>query len=496
MPAPLVSEDLLQRVAQKYFDSQTIAEDDPAKWAKEKMNAHLWSKQVELFESVKTHRRTAVQSCHGIGKSYSAGLLACWWIAAHPPGTAMVLSTAPSYRQVHAILWEEIRKHHNVTYEGEKVLPGVVNLSDEWLIGNTLVGFGRKPADYDIHAFQGIHRRYVLVLLDEACGVPLSLWTAAETVTTNEDCRILAIGNPDDPATEFGKVCKPGSGWNVLKVAAEDSPNFTGEPVPAGLSKLLVTREWCEDAENRWGKNSPLYKSKVEGEFPEVSQHALIQPSWILAAQHREMPELGIRKLGVDVARFGTDETVIGLRTGGRFRIIRTLAYSATTTTTGEVIAAQREHSYPVAQVDGVGVGSGVVDQLQEQGYPCIDMQAGGAATKELEPLTGKEISKFKNSRAEWYWHLRMLFEKGLIDIDPADDELAAQLGVLEYKFDSQGKIQILSKEELQKAGHPSPDRADTMMLAFAEPVIVPQGEILEEEDLFDDDDYLDGIGY
>ena len=208
------------------------------------------------------------------------------------------------------------------------------------------------------------------------------------------------------------------------------------------------------------------------------------------------MPELGIRKLGVDVARFGTDETVIGLRTGGRFRIIRTLAYSATTTTTGEVIAAQREHSYPVAQVDGVGVGSGVVDQLQEQGYPCIDMQAGGAATKELEPLTGKEISKFKNSRAVWYWHLRMLFEKGLIDIDPADDELAAQLGVLEYKFDSQGKIQILSKEELQKAGHPSPDRADTMMLAFAEPVIVPQGEILEEEDLFDDDDYLDGIGY
>src|SRR5690606_8042107 len=162
---------------------------------------------VEIVESVVEHRRTAVKSCHGAGKSWTAGMLAAWWIDTHPPGEAIVVSTAPTYKQVHAVLWEEIRKQHRT---GDR--PGTVLQTDEWKIGDVLVGMGRKPADHDAHGFQGIHRRYVLAILDEACGIPDALWTAVEAITTNADCRILAIGNPDDPATEFGNVCKPGSG--------------------------------------------------------------------------------------------------------------------------------------------------------------------------------------------------------------------------------------------------------------------------------------------
>jgi hypothetical protein len=107
-----------------------------------------------------------VQSCHDSGKSYVAGLAAAWWVDTHPHGEAFVVSTAPSYPQVHAILWEEIRKQHR---RGK--LPGRVLQSDEWKLDDgTLIGWGRKPSDTDEHGFQGIHRRFVLVKLPPKRG--------------------------------------------------------------------------------------------------------------------------------------------------------------------------------------------------------------------------------------------------------------------------------------------------------------------------------------
>src|ERR1044072_2716895 len=147
---------------------------DPVDWAKKKAGIHLWSKQQEIIRSIQQNRKTAVQSGHGIGKSLTASVAATWWVDTHPPEETLVVSTAPSVKQVHAILWEEIRKIH-----GRSNLPGEVQLSDNWIIGRRLVGFGRKPQDHDRDAFQGLHRKYILVILDEACGIPEWLWLAA-----------------------------------------------------------------------------------------------------------------------------------------------------------------------------------------------------------------------------------------------------------------------------------------------------------------------------
>jgi len=427
---------------------------DPAAWARDRLGVHLWSKQRDIFASVAGHRRTAVKSAHGVGKSYSAAVLACWWIDTHEPGEAIVVSTAPTYKQVHAVLWEEIRKHHR-----RNDLPGTITKTDEWTVRDTLVGMGRKPADHDEHGFQGIHRRYVLAIIDEACGVPKNLYTGVESITTNADCRILAIGNPDDPNTEFGEVCKPGSGWNVLQISSFDSPNFTGEPIPDNLRHLLPSVEWVTDAEKRWGKTSPIYTSKVLGDFPETSENTLIHPRWITAAQGRDLPKAGPDTLGVDVARFGTDRTVIAHRCGGWVRIVKTISSSATTQTAGEVMALQRQTGRPTANVDGVGVGGGVVDLLREHGAPVEDMQAGGGA---------RETERFLNARAEWYWALRERFESGDIDIDPDDDQLAAELGAIRFEYDSRGRIKIESKDDMAARGMHSPDRADALMLAFS----------------------------
>jgi phage terminase large subunit-like protein len=453
---------------------------DPVGFVTKELDEHLWSKQCDIAASVVTNRRTAVRSCHSAGKSFLASRIAAWWIATHPPGEAFVASTAPSYPQVHAILWEEIRK----AARKSDAIPGRVLQSDEWKLDDgTLVGWGRKPADTDEHGFHGIHRRFVLVILDEACGIPSQLWTAVEAITTNADCRILAIGNPDDPNTEFASVCKPGSGWNVIEINGLTTPNMTPEAVaaypqlaalfaelgieptaelvPDGLRPLMLDPEWVVDKIKRWGVDSPRFTSKVLGRFPDIGVDTLISPSLIEAAQARHLEASGRAILGVDVARYGADSTVIYVRRGPVIRLHGEYAKQDTMETTGKVIAAKRETGADEIRVDGVGVGGGVVDRLTEQGYGVLDMQAGASA---------RDKERFANARAEWAWAMRTRLEDGDIDLDPADEDLAAQLGSIKYRYNSRGQIVIESKDEARKRGIPSPDNADAALLTTASP--------------------------
>lgn len=139
---------------------------DPVGWGQDKLSRFYWSKQREMTESVRDNRRTAVRLSHGIGKSQVAADIASWWLDSHPPGEAFVATTAPIFSQVKGILWRYIGQNHR---KGELV--GRINQT-EWLIGNELAGFGRSPAkpsedsvQETVTSFQGIHARYVLVIL-------------------------------------------------------------------------------------------------------------------------------------------------------------------------------------------------------------------------------------------------------------------------------------------------------------------------------------------
>jgi hypothetical protein len=155
--------------------------------------------------------------------------------------------------------------------------------------------------------------------------VPEWLWDATATLITNDASRRLAIGNPDDPTTRFETVCRPGSGWNVVQVSVFDTPNFTGERVPEQLRESLVGRAYVETAEREWGADSPLYISKVKGEFPEVADDVVITPKMVREAHERSLPGLERGRFGMDVARFGPDETVIYRNRGG---VIRLMSYT------------------------------------------------------------------------------------------------------------------------------------------------------------------------
>lgn len=448
---------------------QTDWRRQPVEWAAQKLGLFLWSKQRTILQSLVDNRYVAVRSCHGAGKSLLAAAAACWWLESHPPGTAFVVTTAPSDVQVKAILWREIGRLHK---RGR--LRGRITEDAHWKIGRDpgeLVAYGRKPADKvegtdAATAFQGIHARYVLIIGDEACGIPKWLYDAVDSLATNQHARVLFIGNPDNPNTQFREVCKPGSGWLVHHIPASSTPNFTGEPVPLYLRELLVSRQWVQERAERWGMTSSLYVSKVDGDFPEVGEDSLIEPGWIILAQQRSLPPNIMDVVyGVDVARFGSDQTIGVLREGYVCRVVYERAKQSTMVTAADLDALTKTHiSQPPFAVDDVGIGGAVTDRLRELGRVVTPM-IGNAAPTEVLP-TGK--AKFVNARSEWYWHLRELLEGGQLDLDPDDDELAAQLSNIRYGVDKQGRIEVERKQDMRARGLPSPDRADALAYACA----------------------------
>lgn len=464
-PEPLLEGDIFNQAfaaaAEKTNPTPHKYLNDPAGWAKDVLGLHLWSLQREIAECVRDNRYTAVPSCHDSGKSFLAAVLVAWWIDVHPIGSAFAVTTAPTTAQVEAILWREIGRMHK---RGN--LAGRLTLDAKWRINDQadgLVAYGRKPSDYDADAFQGIHERHLLVVLDEANGIPKILWDAVDSIATNEGARVLAIGNPDNPASHFATVCKPGSGWNAIRIDALKTPNFTGEWVPEEIRPLLISPTWVKERKKRWGMRSPLYISKVRGRFPDVSDETLISPHLIEAAQHRTLRPTGNVQFGVDVARFGDDETIVMKNHGGHLRCVYHSYGNKTTKTAGVVMRFLREENYAATVVvDGIGIGAGVVDLLSEADMPVEDFLGYGKAN---------DPEKYANARAEGYWQLRQLFVDYEIDIDPDDDQLAAELGAIQWTTDSKGRIVIERKEDYKKRMHASsPDRADAAMYAVAWP--------------------------
>lgn len=449
---------------------------DPALWAKERLGRELWSAQIRIMEAVRDNRHVAVRSSFQTGKSFAAATICAWWIDVHPPGQAFVVTTATTEAQVKAILWHEIGLAHAAGN-----LPGRLNQTEWWIDVNNraqMVGMGRKPADANATAFHGIHRKYVLVVIDEAAGVAISIWDAAEGLAAGEHCRILAIGNPDDPLSQFAEVSKPGSGWVSFKISAFDTPAFTGEPVSRSMLDVLVSRVYAEERLKRWGADNPKYITKVLGEFPEVSENCLILPRWVLEAQTRELQPMRPVELGVDVGA-GGDRTVIAHRRGGVVRIVHRGRQRNTMQACGDVVSAIQRYGCEITKVDEIGVGKGVTDRLKELHHNVVGINVGKAPDRKIKRKGKREIDEhddseqFLNRRAQGYWHLRELFQLGEIDIDPSDEDLAAQLVDIQYERLSNGTIKIESKEEMKRrkkakgADGESPDEADAVMLAF-----------------------------
>jgi len=440
---------------------------DPVRWADERGKVHLWSKQREILESVRDNRRTAVHACHSVGKSFVASVAACWWIDAHAPGEAFVLSSAPTAAQVRSVLWRSINRVH-----ANAQLPGRCNQVELFMpMGDgreELVAIGRKPSEHSEAAFQGIHARYVLVILDEGSGVPQALWDATESIASNANARILTIGNPDLTTGPFADACKPDSAFNVIHVSYRHSPAVTGEEVPQNILEELISPDWVEDRRRAWGEDSALFAAKCLGEFPSASadpwrvvpEQNAAQCRYIEPAYNPDAVRIG----GIDVGG-GGDRTVLVERVGSAVRRIESFSDTDPMKTVGRLANLIQEWNLEKVKIDVAGIGWGVAGRLREvlkeRGSKCT-VRGLNFASKSTQP------KRFLNLRAEAWWNGRELSRNELWSLANLDDDAIGELTTPRYEIvDSSGKIKIEKKDEVRERLGRSPDIADALLLAF-----------------------------
>lgn len=451
------------------------AQRDPAWWVRKVLGNSPSPLQVQILESVRDNRETAVASCHGFGKSWIAARAALWFLYAFEP--SIVITTAPTDRQVRKILWKEILIAHQRANAplGGRVLQQEIQISPEhWALGFT-------TRDYDADRFQGHHEDYLLVVVDEAAGVTAQIYDGIKGLLSSAHARKLEIGNPTDPNGPFGHTFRKG-GPGCFNISALDTPNFTTFGItlediadgswegkitgPLPMPKL-VTPQWLADAyhDNRpgWGPEGPLFIAKGLGRFPEGAPDSLYKLSWLDRAEKRHHKGRDPNQLALDVARFGDDENVLAHRLGNSVRIHRTWSGVNTMATVGRALKAIKETGCEVIKVDVVGIGAGVYDRLAEladEGEHDADVVEMSAGERSDDP------EQYVNLRAQWYGSLATCFEQGDIVLE-YDAELRAQLLGIKVDFDSKGRMLCESKKKAKARGVPSPDRADAVAMVM-----------------------------
>jgi len=307
--------------------------------------------------------------------------------------------------------------------------------------------------------------------------VPESLWIAAETLVTNEDSRILAIGNPDDPSAYFARICQPGSGWHVIHVDGLESPNFTDEEIPEYLHPLLLSRLWVEERRADWGEGTPLWQSKVRGLFPEEASDAVVPLSWVRRCQEeRVLGETVPVELGVDLGA-GGDQTVIRERRGAAVGRVWRSHSADPMEVVGLVVQAIQETGATAVKVDVIGIGWGVAGRLVE-----LKGEAHNAAIIGVNVgMASYNPQRFPRLRDQLWWEIgRELCQDRVWDLRELDDTTIAQLIAPRYSLDSFGRIKVEPKDETRKRLGRSPDDADALLLAYlALPVEAPEGVVI-----------------
>lgn len=445
-----------------------------------KMNQVTW----ECLHGELSH--TAVASANGVSKSWEMSSMIAWASSVFEPGDVTSIVTAPSIQQVEKVIWAYLKSHFGQAAARGNALPGRLSEKLEWIYdgenGKTFLAYGRVPGKgKEMAVFQGVRgvKGRVFVFSDEGGAIEKDMFTAMEAVTTGSGSRAVVFGNPDYPGAywrRFWDKTKPeGRRWNTHNISAFELPTMTGEAVYPNEPEMekrflsaITQREWVEAKQEIWEPTEARYLSKVMGQFPEEDDFAFFPQKTIDLAYDSDIPDDADQEvvLGVDVARFGSDETVVAVNRGGNIRI----PAGNTWTRTDLVETARKVHAIAVREsaaevrVDSSGIGGGVYDFLEEmpefypRNYVLIGWDNGSSAP---------DISQHANKRAYSHDSMRTQMTNGEIDLDYADEDLREELQAITYKFTLRGAIQITPKDEIKKGlGGRSPDRLDAVILS------------------------------
>lgn len=428
-------------------------------------NIYLWDKLEEICKQIVINRRVVVPSGHGIGKTWLMARIALWFLYCYYP--SKVITSAPTWSQVELLLWSEIKSAYNTCQFplGGRLLESQLKIEEDWFAIGLSTRGKASDREFGTPKFQGFHSENLLILLDEAPGIEPEIWTSVETLITGTNNKILAIGNPTSPSGKFYEACKSPL-WHKVEVSSFSHPNVIEKQI---LVPGAVTREWITERREEWGEDSPLWKAKVLGQFPDEGNDTLIPLSWAEGCVSLVLSEEGEKKLGIDVARFGSDMTVFCFIFGQVVQPLEAINKKDTNYTTGRVKILHGDNSFDYIGVDDTGVGGGVTDGLKDSDIYVDPVNFGSSAI---------ESDRFENLKAELYWNLREDIRDKKISL-PDDKELVNQLCSIKYNYTRKGKIKIESKDEMKKRGLKSPDKADALAIANRKKVSEPSIVIL-----------------
>lgn len=414
--------------------------------------------QGEFLRNVHREQRIAISSGHGVGKTAATAWLVLWFISTRPHPQIVV--TANTRAQLETKTWRELakwlskarnRKWFNMT--ATKL--SMVEAEDTWFAAAI------PWSENNSEAFAGTHEDHVLIVFDEASAIPDIIWDVCEGAMTTAGAKWVALGNPTKGSGRFFECFHHRKHrWGRMKVDSRTT-KFTDK------NQLS---EWIED----YGISSDFVKVRILGEFPSLGEKQFIAAGVVDEAVKRsiEVPGGTPRLIGVDVARYGDDQTVIARRHGRkveeflRFRGLDTMEVAARV---GALIDKERPDA---VFVDGVGLGAGVVDRLNQLGYRPIEVQSGSRPDPE-------NLETCYNKRAEMWWRLREWMYTADI---PEDRELISDLTSIEYSYDAKMRIMMEKKSDMKSRGVLSPDSADALCLTFAFPT--PPKAVYHRSDL------------
>jgi hypothetical protein len=492
-------------------------ESDPEKWVNDVLGKRWYSRQRDIAHAFMNNSRIAIKSGNGVGKSAIMADLITWIVATSDLDNTLCIVSAPTLSQIEKVIFAYLKANKGLAKSRGFTLPGRITEVLEWKFDNEEGGqfavFGKRPSDRDItSSFQGTRKRKTIIFLDEAGGLPAEMFTAAEAVTTGADSKIFAIGNPDKRGTEFYRIFNDtnlSQDWETQTISVFDLPTFTGEKVyddpevEANFLSGLTSVDWVEHKKRAWGVDSARYKAKVLGEFPDEGDSTFFSQAVIDKAYDLEIVEDNdvAPVLGVDIARFGSDESRMYINRGGRIRLYddgteNSGAWSKTDliTTARKIHSAAQRVGAKLVNVDANGVGGGVVDALLTlEEFRDATYDVGAIMTANASP----DNLRWFNQRAYQYDFLREGMSSGKFDISWEDLQLREELISQTYKFSAKGAVQITSKDEMKKNGLSSPDALDAVLLSTIEfnAGNTPQvGTIVEYEAEYEPDFYTNNL--
>lgn len=453
--------------SKKRSRSETLATlamcyDDFSVFGEKVLGLTLFDYQKEILKAISTPGtdRIVWHKGHGVGGTTTMAVAALAYCFTRPE--ARVVTTASVNRQVREVLWPEIHQRmskFNKEAIGWKwpysLLDMKLEINQNWFI---LGASSDQPSN-----MEGQHSPHMMYIVDEAKTVTKGIFEAIEGALTGVgETKLLVVSTP--PMSKEGyffDLCSNKFlGWKVYHTPCWESPN--------------VSKDWIAQKKVEWGEESPVYISKVAGQFPDSSDDTVIPFSWVEQAEDRwhklEYDEVEVIA-GVDVARFGSDSSVVAILCGRKFRPLMSFSKQETMATVGQVVRAIKNFKIQQVSVDVIGVGAGVFDRLKEMSKELgVAVRPVDAAGKAPQITDHNEKLKFKRMKDYLWWNLRMRLDPSSEDSIglPPSDKLRSQLTSIRYKINSDGSIEVESKAQLKERGYSSPDEAEAIILALS----------------------------